>query len=31
VTSDSDHFELHVNGVRRDVTDSWLGESLLDV
>jgi len=31
MTSDSDHYVLHVNGVRRDVTDSWLGESLLDV
>ena len=28
---DSDHYVLHVNGARRDVTDSWLGESLLDV
>jgi carbon-monoxide dehydrogenase small subunit len=28
---DSDHYVLHVNGVRREVTDSWLGESLLDV
>ena len=26
-----DHFVLHVNGVDRDVHDSWLGESLLDV
>ena len=26
-----DHFVLHVNGVNRDVHDSWLGESLLDV
>ena len=31
MTGDSDHYVLHVNGVRRDVTDSWLGESLLDV
>jgi carbon-monoxide dehydrogenase small subunit len=31
MTSDSDHYVLHVNGVGRDVTDSWLGESLLDV
>jgi carbon-monoxide dehydrogenase small subunit len=31
MTRDSDHYVLHVNGVRRDVTDSWLGESLLDV
>ena len=31
MTSDSDHYVLHVNGVRREVTDSWLGESLLDV
>ena len=28
---DSDHYVLHVNGVQREVTDSWLGESLLDV
>ena len=28
---DSDHYVLHVNGVPREVTDSWLGESLLDV
>jgi carbon-monoxide dehydrogenase small subunit len=28
---DSDHFRLDVNGTTRDVTDSWLGESLLDV
>jgi len=27
----SDHFTLHVNGHARDVRDSWLGESLLDV
>ena len=25
------HYTLHVNGDRREVTDSWLGESLLDV
>jgi carbon-monoxide dehydrogenase small subunit len=31
MTSDSDHYVLHVNGVPREVTDSWLGESLLDV
>jgi carbon-monoxide dehydrogenase small subunit len=31
VTHDSAHYVLHVNGVARDVTDSWLGESLLDV
>jgi carbon-monoxide dehydrogenase small subunit len=30
-TSDSDHYVLDVNGERREVTDSWLGESLLDV
>ena len=29
--SDSDHYTLHVNGNDRQVTDSWLGESLLDV
>jgi carbon-monoxide dehydrogenase small subunit len=28
---DGEHFELHVNGASRDVSDSWLGESLLDV
>ena len=28
---DSDHYVLDVNGVAREVTDSWLGESLLDV
>jgi carbon-monoxide dehydrogenase small subunit len=28
---DSDHYVLHVNGAEREVTDSWLGESLLDV
>ncbi|HUS41625.1 MAG TPA: (2Fe-2S)-binding protein [Ilumatobacteraceae bacterium] len=28
---DGDHFSLHVNGIRCEVTDSWLGESLLDV
>ena len=26
-----DHFVLHVNGVDREVHDSWLGENLLDV
>ena len=26
-----DHFVLHVNGADREVHDSWLGESLLDV
>jgi carbon-monoxide dehydrogenase small subunit len=31
MSHDSDHYELHVNGVDREVTDSWLGESLLDV
>jgi carbon-monoxide dehydrogenase small subunit len=31
VSHDSDHYTLHVNGVARQVTDSWLGESLLDV
>jgi len=29
--SDSDNYTLHVNGADREVTDSWLGESLLDV
>ena len=28
---DSDHYVLDVNGASREVTDSWLGESLLDV
>ncbi len=28
---DSDHYTVNVNGVDRQVTDSWLGESLLDV
>ena len=28
---DGDHYTVHVNGVDREVTDSWLGESLLDV
>lgn len=28
---DSDHYVLHVNGLDREVTDSWLGENLLDV
>jgi carbon-monoxide dehydrogenase small subunit len=31
MSSESEHYALHVNGIRRDVTDSWLGESLLDV
>jgi carbon-monoxide dehydrogenase small subunit len=31
MTHDSDHYALDVNGERREVTDSWLGESLLDV
>jgi carbon-monoxide dehydrogenase small subunit len=31
MSHDSDHYELHVNGTTRSVTDSWLGESLLDV
>jgi carbon-monoxide dehydrogenase small subunit len=31
LAADSDHYVLHVNGVQREVTDSWLGESLLDV
>jgi carbon-monoxide dehydrogenase small subunit len=31
MTHDSDHFVLDVNGEVREVTDSWLGESLLDV
>ena len=30
-TNDSDHYVLDVNGEQREVTDSWLGESLLDV
>lgn len=30
-THDSDHYTLHVNGQDRQVADSWLGESLLDV
>ena len=29
--SDGEHYVLDVNGDRREVTDSWLGESLLDV
>jgi len=28
---DADHYVLHVNGEQREVHDSWLGESLLDV
>lgn len=31
MSHDSDHYTLDVNGVARQVTDSWLGESLLDV
>ncbi len=31
MTHDSDHYILDVNGAAREVTDSWLGESLLDV
>lgn len=31
MSHDSDHYTLQVNGVDRQVTDSWLGESLLDV
>ena len=31
MTHDSDHYTLTVNGAAHDVTDSWLGESLLDV
>jgi carbon-monoxide dehydrogenase small subunit len=31
MSHDSDHYVLDVNGIRREVTDSWLGESLLDV
>ena len=31
MSHDSDHYRLDVNGEVRDVTDSWLGESLLDV
>ena len=31
MTHDSDHYTLDVNGSAREVTDSWLGESLLDV
>ena len=27
----NEHYTLHVNGVDHDVTDAWLGESLLDV
>ena len=30
-TSDGDHYVLDVNGEQREVSDSWLGESLLDV
>lgn len=31
MSHDSDHYGLHVNGATHSVTDSWLGESLLDV
>jgi carbon-monoxide dehydrogenase small subunit len=31
MSGDGEHYALHVNGEQRDVTDSWLGESLLDV
>jgi carbon-monoxide dehydrogenase small subunit len=31
ISHDSDHYVLDVNGAPREVTDSWLGESLLDV
>jgi carbon-monoxide dehydrogenase small subunit len=31
MSHDSDHYDLHVNGATQRVTDSWLGESLLDV
>ena len=31
MSHDGDHYRLDVNGEVRDVTDSWLGESLLDV
>ncbi len=31
MSHDSDHYGLHVNGATHGVTDSWLGESLLDV
>jgi len=31
MTGQSDHYVLHVNGAPREVVDSWLGESLLDV
>ncbi|MEX2626380.1 MAG: (2Fe-2S)-binding protein [Ilumatobacteraceae bacterium] len=27
----NEHYVLHVNGVDHEVTDAWLGESLLDV
>ena len=27
----SEHYTLHVNGAERDVTDAWIGESLLYV
>ncbi len=31
MVTDTEHFTLHVNGEDREVKDSWLGESLLDV
>ena len=31
MSHDSDHYILQVNGLDREVVDSWLGESLLDV
>ena len=31
MSHDSDHYVLQVNGAERQVSDSWLGESLLDV
>ena len=31
MSHDSDHYVLDVNGAPQEVTDSWLGESLLDV
>jgi carbon-monoxide dehydrogenase small subunit len=31
MSHDSDHYRLDVNAEVRDVADSWLGESLLDV
>ena len=29
--SESEHYTLTVNGVEREVSDAWIGESLLDV